>query len=289
MIDNYLLEELTTFAKYGTLAETAQHLNLSQPAITRGTKRIEEELGIKLFERTPNKISLNETGQFAAKKAAQVLAANQAFVDEVKTFDKNQKQVTVASTAPGPLIVLSQLDDANAAVHDQLLTDTDLKQALLNEQFGIIFASEPLKDKKIASSYLGAEYLVANLNEFTPLASQTSVKFSELKGLTFLVLQEIGTWRQIIQEKIPDAKFLYQTNRSDFDEIKNYSIFPYFSTNLSGLDKRWQVKDQVDRTPVPISDPEASMVFYANYLTKNKNRVLPLIEKMQDVWAKVDE
>lgn len=51
MIDNYLLEELTTFAKYGTLAETAQHLSLSQPAITRGTKRIEEELGFKLFER----------------------------------------------------------------------------------------------------------------------------------------------------------------------------------------------------------------------------------------------
>lgn len=289
MIDNYLLEELTTFAKYGTLAETAQHLNLSQPAITRGTKRIEEELGLKLFERTPNKISLNETGQFAAKKAAQALAANQAFIDEVRSFDKNQKQVTVASTAPGPIIVLNQLANANAAVHEQLLTTVNLKQALLNEQFGVIFASEPLKDKKIANSYLGAEHLVVHLNEFTPQASQASVTFSELKGLTFLVLQDIGIWRPVIQEKIPGAKFLYQTNRSDFDEIKNYSIFPYFTTNLSDLDQGWRTKDQVDRIPVPIADPEASMVFYANYLTKNKKRVLPLIEQMQDVWAKVDE
>lgn len=87
MIDNYLLEELVAFAKYNTLAQTAEYLNVSQPAITRGTKKIEEELGLKLFKRTPNKISLNETGKFAAKKAARVLAMNNNFVSEVQSYD----------------------------------------------------------------------------------------------------------------------------------------------------------------------------------------------------------
>lgn len=68
MIDNYLLEELVAFNKYQTLALAAEHLGLSQPAITRGMKKLEEELGLKLFDRTPNKITLNETGKFAAEK-----------------------------------------------------------------------------------------------------------------------------------------------------------------------------------------------------------------------------
>jgi len=36
MIDPYLLEELATFANTGTLAKTAEQLNVTQPTVTRG-------------------------------------------------------------------------------------------------------------------------------------------------------------------------------------------------------------------------------------------------------------
>lgn len=38
MIENYLLEELVTFAKYGTVAKTAEVLGLTQPAVTHSMK-----------------------------------------------------------------------------------------------------------------------------------------------------------------------------------------------------------------------------------------------------------
>lgn len=44
----------------------------------------------------------------------------------------------------------------------------------------------------------------------------------------------------------------------------------------------------VDRIPVKISDKDATMTFYANYLAKNKKRLLPLITSMQDIWEKAD-
>lgn len=40
MIDNYLLEELVTFAQYKTLAKTAAELNVTQPTVTRGDAKI---------------------------------------------------------------------------------------------------------------------------------------------------------------------------------------------------------------------------------------------------------
>ena len=63
MIDNYLLEELVTFASEKTLAKTAEKLNVTQPTVTRGMQKLEDELGIQLFDRQPNRIVLTDTGK----------------------------------------------------------------------------------------------------------------------------------------------------------------------------------------------------------------------------------
>lgn len=291
MIDNYLLEELVAFDRYGTLAGAADHLGLSQPAITRGTKKLEAELNLQLFKREPNKIYLNETGKFAAKKAAQLLAANDNFVQEVHHFDQNQNHVSVASIAPGPLMIIHNTANSTgqkAQVKDLCLPNKNLLSLLREEQYSIIVTTQPLVDSNVKNSYLGREQLIVNVNEFNPLASQKSVSFKDLGGLSFLVIHDIGIWREIIQEQIPDAKFLYQS-RNNFDEIRNNSIFPYFTTNLSPVDPRWRgVFKKDDRVPVKISDSAATQAFYANYLKQNETRVLPLINAWQDTWAKVD-
>lgn len=288
MIDNYLLEELVAFNKYKTLAQTADKLGLSQPAITRGTKKLEEELGLKFFVRTPNKIFLNKTGEFAAKKAEEVLLTNQNFVKEVKNFNLTQNVISVASTAPGPLIIARQIKNDNLKINDNLIANHNIEKLLTEEQYSIIFTNQALTHKGITNSYLGQESLIVNLNEFTPLASQTKVKFSDLKGMSFIVWQEIGIWKDLIQKEIPDAKFLYQNERENFDEIRNYSIFPYFTTNLTVVDPNGEDQNMVDRNPVAIEDKTATMKFYANYLAKNKNQLLPIITAMQDVWSKAD-
>lgn len=201
MIDNYLLEELVAFNKYQTLAKTAKHLGLSQPAITRGTKKLEQELNLKLFDRQPNKITLNETGRFAAEKAEKVLVVNRSFVSEVKSFNQNQTKVVIASIAPGPLMIAKRIDDTNIQFEDKLLSDKNLNQLLIDQQYTIIFTNYPLQDKNISNSYLGQESLIANLNEFTPLANRNEVSFQDLQGMSFIVLRDIGIWRDLIQKK----------------------------------------------------------------------------------------
>ena len=62
MIDYHLLEALVTYAQVGTLAKTAQQLGVTQPAISHTMRHLEEQLGVQLFIRTPNKLYLSETG-----------------------------------------------------------------------------------------------------------------------------------------------------------------------------------------------------------------------------------
>ena len=43
MIEIYLLEQLAAVAKYGTLLKASEELHLSQPALSRSMKKLEEQ------------------------------------------------------------------------------------------------------------------------------------------------------------------------------------------------------------------------------------------------------
>ena len=288
MIENYLLEELVAFAENGTLNKAAEKLNLSQPAITRGTKKLETDLGVTLFDRTPNRITLNETGKYAAEQAKKVLATNQNFISQVRNFDNSNKEISIASIAPGPLIVLKNLKQKNLTIANTLLKNQDLESFLLENQFTCVVSNQPIKNSKIESVYLGMEHLIVQLNEFSDLASKKSVTFKELEGLSFLVLSDIGIWKEIIQDEIPNAKFLYQNAEANYNEIKNYYVFHFFITNITKANRQWSNNMTSDRIPVEISDKDATQVFYANFLKENKKRLEPVIENWQDAWKKVD-
>ena len=109
MIDNYLLEYLVTFTKVQTLAKTAAELNVTQPTVTRGMQRLEEEFGVKLFDRQPNRITLTPTGKLAAKLVTKLLQDNQTLVTTVRNYDQTNRVVKVACSAPGPRILAEQL------------------------------------------------------------------------------------------------------------------------------------------------------------------------------------
>ncbi len=43
MIETYLLAELSVFAQTGTLTKTATQLHVTQPSVTRGMQKLEDE------------------------------------------------------------------------------------------------------------------------------------------------------------------------------------------------------------------------------------------------------
>lgn len=57
MIEIYLLEQLAAVAKYGTLSAAAEHLHLAQPSLSRSMQKLEDLLGVTLFERKKTELN----------------------------------------------------------------------------------------------------------------------------------------------------------------------------------------------------------------------------------------
>ena len=67
MIEMYLLEQFVAFAQTGTLSGASEKLHISQPALSNSMKKIEDILGVSLFERKSNRLVLNENGKLASE------------------------------------------------------------------------------------------------------------------------------------------------------------------------------------------------------------------------------
>ncbi|MCT4486504.1 LysR family transcriptional regulator [Levilactobacillus parabrevis] len=288
MLDNYLLEELVTFAQTGTLAKTASQLNVTQPTVTRGMQKLETDWGVRLFDRQPNRITLTATGKLAAREATTLLQAQHEAIAKVQNYDRNQRILIIGSTIPGPRILINHVAPTISTpikIEQTLITADDPTALLTDNTYSLLFSSQPLQTSTVTSSYLGNERLSINLNRFMYQANQSSITFDELKNLSFLVLTDIGPWRAVIQHAIPNAKFLYQEQREAFEEISKYADFPYFSTNLSNSDAHFPKPTPEDgRVRVPISDEQASIAVYAAYLRSNTAAVTPIITTLTEAW-----
>lgn len=287
MIENCLLEELVAYAKYGTIAKTAEFLGLTQPAVTLSMKKLEEELGVKLFIRKPNKLYLSETGKYTALEAKKLINDNLDFTKKVKQFDKDQTTLVVGFNAPGPGIVLRSLHDKNIQIKNNLV-ENNFEKLLSEHQLTCILINFPIEDRDITSTYLGTESMSVNLQSECKLNKNKELSFKKLKGKTILSPSPIGFWTKIYHDEISDSKVIFQNESTEYSEILQYSVLPFFTTNLTSLDSQWGKNLPNNRTVRPLSDKVAHQKFYAVYLKQNKNRVMPLIEKLQDQWSKYD-
>lgn len=287
MIENYLLEELVTFAKYGTVAKTAEVLGLTQPAVTHSMKKLEEDLGVTLFIRKPNKLYLSETGKYTAREAKKLIDDNLDFTKRVKQFEKDQTTLIVCVNAPGPGIVLRSLHGQNIQIVSDLV-ESNFENLLADHQVTCLLLNFPIEDRDITSTYLGTESMSVNLPAECNLNQHKELSFKMLKGKTILSPSPIGFWTKIYQDEIPDSKIIFQNESSEYSEILQYSVLPFFTTNLTSLDSQWGLNLPNNRSVRPLKDEVAHQKFYACYLKQNKDRVQPLIEKLQDQWSKYD-
>ncbi|MCD8190966.1 MAG: LysR family transcriptional regulator [Clostridiales bacterium] len=260
MLNLYELEQLTAFARCGTLSKTAEALHLSQPTLTRTMRHLEEEFGVPLFVHGKNRLALNETGKKAVECAAALLADAADTVRQVRQFDQSLRTILVESCAPAPL--WSLLPALSEQFPDKTISSrlTDIPAILRRVKDGsceVGILPSPVEEDAVECVPFIREELSVCLPSDHVLADRSALTLELLNGFNCLLKSDIGFWSDLCREKMPASRFLVQTDDFAFEELARTSTLPFFVTNLS-VDTDFPS----GRVAVPITDPEANVTFH---------------------------
>ena len=248
---------------------------ISQPALSRSMQRMEEDLGVTLFDRLKNKIELNENGKLAVDYAKKILNDFDYYMESIKAFDRSKRNISVASCAPAPLWEF--IPELSQQFPDKTITtaiaeNDALIKGLSSGDYHIIITSMQLDSPDYVSVKFKEEYLNICVPHNHKLATKKDgVTFEEMDGISMLLFEQIGSWEKVLKY-LPNTRFIVQSDRNTFNDLIQESLLPVFATNLS-------IKyfgELPNRVVIPILDETATDVFYITVLKKNKH----LIERL---------
>ncbi len=259
MIETYLLEALIAYEKYGTLILASENLHISQPALSRAMQKLEVELGVPLFNRQKNKLSLNENGKLAVEYARKILHMQQEMMDSVRNLDSSTRTLSVGSIAPGPIYELEyRLGKAGVKSSFEMITkEEDLITAFKKNKYQAIILTHPLDgspSKKLLTEQLYALVLPAH-----PASEYDEISFRDMNGQSFLMLSDVGYWAEVVKRNMPDSRFIVQNTLQDLHELITSSALPAFASSIT---MERGIRDTDGRVEIPFSDDEAKLDFY---------------------------
>lgn len=262
LVEIGLLQQLEAFSRLGTLSAAAEELHITQPALTRSMKKLEDRLGVTLFVRGRNRLELNDNGRLAARLAAQAVAADEQLVREVRAADLRRRTISVGCCAPVPLqevtLALQRLFQ-DKTVAASIVADPRLLPGLQEGTLQLAVTHVRPQEPGLWAEPCGEETLFIAVPPDHPLAGRVSVRFSDLEDVPFLQYSEVGFWSELVRSRIPRPHLLLQQNREDFTEIAAATDLPTFFT-----DYFFSRGDRIarGRRIIPIDDPEARAVYY---------------------------
>lgn len=261
---NYFLE----FCKDGSLLKASKNLNISQPSLSRAMKRLEDELNIALFDRTGNKITLNQNAMYLKPYFENMMLLERTIESTANNIREETCTIRIGLTAPGPLFILcDKIERKGHKYQIEYLPEEEIIRQLKLEVIDVGFINRPYSDENIISSKFLVERLSVSLPKVHFLSKITDgIYFKDIDGQSFLLGDSTGVWEDLVRRKMPNSRF-YLQDMEALPEIVSSSNLPAFVTNVS------KNLDEKNRVYIPLLDEEASMTFYMITLRKEEKEI----------------
>src|SRR5215207_7657265 len=210
------LRYLVTLADERHFTRAAGLLHIAQPALSQQIRRLEDELGIALVDRTTRHVALTPAGERLVARARRVLAELDAATAELSELAgvRTGRVVIGAMRSTGPFD-LSALLAAFHARHPgiELIVREEPSEVMLQrlhaDALDVAFLAVNGLDAgpDIRLHPLLSEPLMALLAPGHPLARRRRIDMAELRHERFVVFGEGGSLRRIVVQGAREAGF----------------------------------------------------------------------------------
>lgn len=202
-MDLLQLEYFVRVAESATMVQAAETMNVSQSTLSMSIKKLETELGTKLFRRSGHTLKLTPEGEILHKGAVKLLFDVATLKQRLSAEDTGRaRTIIVASDAVDFAIesvyIYSALHPQATLQHIRARHIT-MRSMLLSRQVDFCLSLYPITDENVESTLLLSEpmYLLASLD--SRFADMPFVRMRDLEQETLISLGKGHAFREICE------------------------------------------------------------------------------------------
>jgi LysR family transcriptional activator of glutamate synthase operon len=185
-------------ARLEHVTEAARSLHVTQSSLSKTIQRLEEDLGVPLFDRIGRKLRLNEFGIRFLRRAERALFELEQGKQELNDLSSPEQgtlelAVTTASTLPN---ILREFRKKQPYIqfHVQMLTTQEMVTLLRRGEVDFCLSSPPIAGDDIECQIVFIDPILLAVPEVHQLAVRSSVSLTELRDEWFVgVKRGFGT------------------------------------------------------------------------------------------------
>lgn len=224
------LQLIETLADTTNMHATAQRMGLSQPAVSKMLREIEQMLDFLLFDRQPRELVATELGLIVIAYARRTLNDCQHFALELESLRQGgyghlRIGAIVAATAQVVPSTLLQLKQQRPLLTIELFehTSDQLLQMLLHKQLDLVIGrfTEPRQQEHFSYQEVASEPFLLCADPTHPLARQTAPSARNLEQWPWVVYPPNTPLRRMIEQAFGDAGIPFPGNRVETVSVQS--------------------------------------------------------------------
>lgn len=196
-----VLKYFLTVAQVGNITKAADILHITQPTLSRQLMQLEEDLGVKLFDRSKKKLVLTEMGLLLKQRAEEIVALSDK--TEAEIIHQNQQimgEITIATGVTDAAQLMGKLIKQFSDLHPDVTFNISIGNGDMivdGIDKGIIdigFVLEPVNCDKLNYIYLShPERYGLLLKKSDPLAKREVIRVKDLHDIKLINTGRPGT------------------------------------------------------------------------------------------------
>ena len=207
----------------GSFTRAAETLHMTQSALSRSIAKLEDELGLRLFERDGNHITLNRFGErFLHDSALAISCFDDSIhaVRELAGLEQGDVSVGVSKDVFLDHIIRQFLiDHPEAAIHAYLLSPEQMIDALETGEVDFVLTTSPPSSPFLVWEDLYLDQLEVLMSRSHPLASSPQIHLEQLRNDRFVVASSNYNMEDILRTLCAlagfEPKILYEGTSND--------------------------------------------------------------------------
>ncbi|KRE64766.1 LysR family transcriptional regulator [Paenibacillus sp. Soil750] len=214
------LQYFITVARLEHMTEAAQSLHVTQSSLSKTIQRLEEDLGVPLFDRIGRKLRLNEFGTRFLQRAERALFELEQGKQELSDLSSPEHgalelAVTAASTLPNILRAFRK-KRPHLQFHVQMLSTQEMVTLLHRGEVDFCLSSPPVQGDDIECQIVCMDPILLAVPLGHRLAGRTRVSLSELRNESFVGVKKGYGTRDLVDSICNsvgfEPKYVYEGN-----------------------------------------------------------------------------